>query len=335
MSPVPSRFIRCLALPALFCLAACAVSTPASTVPERPGLATPPSEKPDITKTAIVTALEAAQRSRGGGEPAMWRYGDDNTTVYLFASLPMSDTGLEWRSPTINTAIESADQLIFETDTLSASAEAKRQRIINDKGLFRDGRLLSDVLTDPVKVRLRSAAARLEIPYAALESFKPWLVARQMNITAAQASGLQSGSDIERALIEEGRSKSKSISYLGDVSDRLNALGDLPLASQIDRLTVTTIATELTPNPQTVLQSEWLDGDVTGLTLLAANPLFHGGNETYERVVARQNRAYATKLKALLDEPETVFVVLSAASILGPDGVIAHLQADGIAVSRP
>ncbi|MEM6411721.1 MAG: TraB/GumN family protein [Pseudomonadota bacterium] len=316
-------------------LAGCTTAATTGSIPELPGLATPPSQKPDATEAAISAAISLAERTQGTGQPAMWRYGDEDTTVHVFGVPSFFDPGSDWRTPDFDTALSTADTLVFEADTLSASAEAKIQRAINDRGLFTDGRLLSDVLSDTVEARLRSATARLEIPYAAAESFKPWMVAGLLDMTAAQTGGFQPTADLEQLIIEENSDEPKAIIYLSEANTQPDTLGNLTLDSQIDRLTVAAISAEMAPAFHTAVNGEWTDGDVAGLLALTTTPLIQGGNATYEALIVTQNEIWARKLTGLLDEPGTKLVVLNTSYLLGPSGLIARIEASAIDVTGP
>ncbi|MEO1408122.1 MAG: TraB/GumN family protein, partial [Pseudomonadota bacterium] len=123
------RIIGCLASFAMTAISACTTAPPpASAAASIPALATPPSQKPDATEAAIGAALTLAERSRGPGQVAIWSYADEDTTVYLFGTLPFFDANANWRGPAFDRALSIADKVVFEANTLSATAEAQIQR---------------------------------------------------------------------------------------------------------------------------------------------------------------------------------------------------------------
>ncbi|MEO1475227.1 MAG: TraB/GumN family protein [Pseudomonadota bacterium] len=318
-------------------VSACA-SQPATTTSSAiyvPSLATPPSEDPDAAQATLTTALDAAATTRGPGEPALWRIVDSDTTIHLFGTFgPLPPNG-EWRSQSFDDAFTASDTIIFETDTLSAASQAAYERLTAKEGLFTDGRLLSTVIDDALKMRLRRATANVEIPYAALESFKPWLAARLIQITLAQSSGFGDPADTEQLLTNEGEIGGKTFVYLDTTDDQLGAVSDLALEDQVDLLAIAAISAEVGPDLLANQFTEWADGDLAGLQAIAANPFMLGGTAAYQAQIVDRSRAWLPKIKMLLQEPGTKFVAVGIEHLIGPANLIALLEAEGVEVTGP
>jgi uncharacterized protein YbaP (TraB family) len=56
--------------------------------------------------------------------------------------------------------------------------------------------------------------------------------------------------------------------------------------------------------------------------------------QMYQRLLVARNRNWMPKLEALFNRPGRAFVVVGAAHLVGPDGLIALLQAKGYRVEQ-
>ena len=56
--------------------------------------------------------------------------------------------------------------------------------------------------------------------------------------------------------------------------------------------------------------------------------------QMYERLLVERNRNWLPKLEALFSRPGRAFVVVGAAHLVGPDGLIALLKAKGYQVEQ-
>jgi uncharacterized protein YbaP (TraB family) len=54
----------------------------------------------------------------------------------------------------------------------------------------------------------------------------------------------------------------------------------------------------------------------------------------YQRLLVERNRAWLTKIEALFDRQGRAFVVVGAAHLVGPDGLLAMLTAKGFTVQQ-
>ena len=54
----------------------------------------------------------------------------------------------------------------------------------------------------------------------------------------------------------------------------------------------------------------------------------------YDRLLVARNRAWMPKIEALFSRPRHAFVVVGAAHLVGPDGLVAMLKAKGYQVTQ-
>ena len=286
---------------------------------------------------AIMQAsIERAESTSGPGSPALWTLKDEDTTIHMFGTVHILRPETEWRSPEFEAAFAAADRLVMEADTTSEEGQAKMVALIPKYGFFSGGETLNDVLDDETEEPVLEAALQtFGIPLAGMQPMKPWLVGLQMSVLQMQASGFDPESGVEQILSAEATAAGKSLGYLETAEDQLKVLAGAEMDDQVDGLLFAAQSLEFTPKMLDSLVSEWADGDVAGLGQIVAEPEALGGQEAYEALFVQRNKNWVPQIKAMLDEPGTVFVAVGSGHFAGPDSVITMLRNDGLEIAGP
>jgi len=309
-------------------------ATPAAVVAETTAATETPSTE-DVL--AIMQAsIERAESTRGPGSPALWTLKDEDTTIHMFGTVHILRPETEWRSPAFEAAFAAADKLVLEADAISPEAQQVMAGLIPKYGLFTDGETLNDVLDDEAEEPVVEAALQtFGIPLAGMQPMKPWLVGLQMSVLQMQAAGFDPESGIEQILSAEAGRAGKSFGYLETAEDQLKVLAGAEMEDQVNGLVFASQSLEFVPTMLDSLVSEWADGDVAGLGQIVAEPEAMGGQEAYEALLVERNKKWVPQIKAMLDEPGTVFVAVGSAHFAGPDSVITMLRNDGLEIAGP
>ncbi|WP_084399912.1 TraB/GumN family protein [Henriciella aquimarina] len=281
------------------------------------------------------TALEEARETEGPGHPALWEMSDEDTTVYLFGTVHILRPDVEWRTPDFNAAFESADTLVLELDMESEEGQKAVARDFMQRGLYGDGRTLSNELNDSDLSVITSALEPLGVPIAALDPMEPWMVAVNLSVMQLQQDGFDPNSGIERVLIAEAQEDGKSFDFLETAEVQANIFDTLPEPTQKTFLYETALLLDESSEMLDQVVDEWADGDVEGLGVLVANPDTGGGEGMYDALFVERNENWVPKIEALLDEPGTFFVAVGAGHLAGPDSVITMLREEGHEIEGP
>lgn len=290
------------------------------------------SANKDELLTLMKDSMIKAKATKGLGQPAMWSYSDADTKVYLYGTVHLLKPDTIWRSPDFESALAEADTLILEADVISPGSGVILQNLIREYGVFSDDQTLSSVLDDETKAAVTAALKANNIPIAAVETMKPWLVSLQLNITQILSAGYNPQSGVETMLIADAKQKDKNISFLESAETQIKALGGASIEDQIQGLIATMSTSEIGTEFLDVLVSEWADGDVIGIAAMMANPAVFGSENAYDDLLKTRNKNWVPGLKALLDAPGTKFVAVGAGHLTGPDSVIKMLKQDGVAI---
>jgi uncharacterized protein YbaP (TraB family) len=309
------RFGRLAVMAAALALAACN-KTPA---PEAPPAA---PAQPAASAPAPAT-----------GRPALWRIGDEDTTVYLFGTVHVLPPDLNWRTKPVEDALNSAKAVYFETDV--NPNQIQLLDVVKRLGMYGPSEKLSEHLTLEQRKAVADASAKLSVPMIALDTMKPWLAAMTLSEQMISNAGYDPNSGVERTLLPMATAAGKDIRKLETVEEQLLVFADLPEKVQIDYLVSGIDEIEKEPTLLGDLVSAWSKGDVEKLDKIMIEDDLEDTPEVYQALLVNRNRNWAVKLDDLVKtEPGVFFVAVGAGHLTGKDSVLGMLTAKGYKVER-
>ncbi len=285
---------------------------------------------PTLALLAVACVLLLLGSARAA--PALWRFGDEDSTVYLFGTIHILRPETRWRDAQLEAVLEKADHFVFELaeDRIDPLAV---QKLILDKGFLSGGRTLTGLLPAPLRDRLVHTADRLGLPLSALERMRPWYAALQITIAAARQMGLKVENGVDRAIAAYAKARGVSIDGLETIDEQIDLFAGMPVEDEVAFLESALAEAARDRDLLIALETAWAEGRVRDLAALLDREL-----ERHPRLIARlltaRNRRWLTRIAELLSRPGVHFVAVGSAHLGGPDNLIGMLRAQGITVER-
>ena len=277
-------------------------------------------------------AIDVAKSTKGDGDPAMWRLADNDTTVYLFGTVHVLPSDVEWSTAKFTEALSASDTLFLEVDSMSPSAQAQMQQLVAAYGVLDEGQTLSSLLSDKENEIVTNAAASVGLPMGAIQQFKPWMVGLQLQVMQLMKNGYNVESGLEYILTNEANANNMTIRFLETPEDQISRIAIGSLEEQAEGLVFTAETFDMGANVVDTLVAEWADGDVAGLGAIVGDPTVFGSAKLYESLLIERNQNWIPQIVAMLDEPGTKFVAVGAGHLAGPDSVVSMLEDEGYKV---
>jgi uncharacterized protein YbaP (TraB family) len=290
--------------------------------------ATAPSAAP-TTPAPVAAPAPAAAAAR----PALWRIGDEDTTVYLFGTVHVLPPELSWRTRPVEDALNASKAVYFETDVNpnQIALAQMAQRL----GMYAPPEKLSDHLTPEQRAAVAKASAKLSAPMAIIDTMKPWLAAMTLSEQTIANAGYDPNSGVERTLLPMATAAGKDIRKLETVEEQLLVFADLPEKVQIDYLISGIDEIDKEPTLLGDLVSAWSKGNVEKLDKIMIEDDLEDTPEVYQALLVNRNKNWTVKLDALVkSEPGVFFVAVGAGHLAGKDSVLGMLTAKGYKVER-
>lgn len=262
-------------------------------------------------------------------DPALWVVKDADTTIYLFGSIHILKPGLGWFDDGVKTAFDGADQLVLE---LVEPPAAEAQALFGKLAMDQQGKSLRSKMNDADRAVYDAAMGKLGIPSAAFDPFEPWAAAITMSLLAAQKSGFDPNSGVERQLTAAAKVSNKPIDGLETMAFQLGVFDSLPEAEQIAFLVETAKMIDDIGSTTDKMVAMWASAETEGLGRLMNEGLTC--RTLYDALLTKRNANWAQWISAQMKKPGVTFMAVGAGHLAGPTSVQALLPAYGLTATR-
>ncbi len=264
-------------------------------------------------------------------DPAMWKVADEDSEILLFGSVHVLREDTQWRTDALEAAIAAADEVYYETP-MTAEAQAASQQIIPQYGLNPPGQTLSSMLTEEQNAQLARVAAQFGFPAQNLEPLRPWLAGVSIAMLGVQQAGYNPMAGVEMtlaAVTEDERER-----YFETFEDQFGFFAGLSPEVELHFLTSSLDQIENDPDMLDRMVAAWAAGDIESLNTIFHDGMLEAGPEVYDVLLVQRNQHWVDEIQTMLDGSGNTLIVVGAGHLVGPDGVPALLEAEGISVER-
>ncbi|GHA95065.1 hypothetical protein GCM10009069_17580 [Algimonas arctica] len=265
--------------------------------------------------------------------PAIWRVRDEDSTLYLFGTVHLLPTGLNWQRDDMRDVFAQSGTVFFETDHTGA-AGLRAQALATQIGLRRDGRRLTETLDNYQSKLLEAVANNGQLDLAALDSMQPWLASEFLTLSAANAAGLSADISPDEALKSRAARAGKNVIYFETPEDQVRQIAELPEAVQLELLTETMERFDEMDDMLAAIARDWAIGDVEALEAALVAPLEGAPDGYVKAVLLDRNDVWADRLERFMQGSGTGFVAIGTAHFLGEGSLIDALEARDYDVAR-
>ena len=282
-------------------------------------------------EAAPLTIEEATQ---GASNVAIWKTGDQDTTVYLMGTIHILKPGLEWESDTFKAAWDEADTAYFEADVISPEAQQAAAPVVMSEAIYTDGTQFADLFSAEEAERINEGLAPYGTTVSSLNNMRPWFVSIQIAQLALSKAGGDPAAGIEMILGQRAVIEGKDLAYFETMTDQINMI-----ASIDDEVWATAIVEGIDEleNVEAYfaeLIGLWYHGKADEL----ADTLLESWDETPSlktTLLDDRNKAWADELDRAIKEDEgVIFVAVGAGHLAGENSVQDYLEGLGHEIER-
>lgn len=287
-----------------------------------------------LAASAMAGAAAAKEKSPPPPAPALWKISDADSEIYLFAAAPFLPAGEAWRSRVVAAAIDRSETIVFEAPSADPAARAAAGKIFQDAGRYTGGKTLSAALGDEGAAGLGAVTAALGAETAQFDALKPWAAFVVLSAELDRIRGADPAAGVEMGVLLEAIGRQRPVRFLDSIGGALSVLTDMPEKDQRALLGFLLADWPRQDAEAAASFASWRAGDADALALQTQAPLMEAAPAAYGRLIAERADLLEERIAALLEKPEEAFVCLSAALIVGADGVAAGLAERGFTVER-
>ena len=268
-------------------------------------------------------------------EPALWHISDGDSDIYLLGTVHILPSGMDWQTPEIEMAFESADTVWFEAPVNDPASAIPMALLIQEVGVNPPSRPLSTQVSPQAWAALSEFAPGIGLPVARLEPLRPWLAAVTLAAAYVQSRGYNPQSGVEAQLWPLANQRGKKLEYFETLEQQLRFFADLPMDVEVGFFEQTVMEFKDASALLEALVSAWESGDLELIDQLVNGEMRRVSPDVYDVVIAQRNRNWVGQIQTLLAGSGSHFVALGAGHMAGAEGVIERLRAAGVQVSGP
>lgn len=267
-----------------------------------------------------------------------WQVTSGRVTVYLVGSIHFADKSFYPLRREIESAFSRSNNLVVELDINNIDAD-DYNRLMLQKGFYKDGTTIKDVISDTTWLKLQQRLNQLNINYETVQHYRPGVLVLTLASIQATQLGFDPQLGIDAHFLQQAMRQEKNVIALETLEQQFNLFlmipdGDLVLQESLYSL-------DESESVMTEMVRFWKQGDEAGMNRLlfedAVNdyPAFA---EVYETLLYQRNREMALKIDAMLKQQApgktSYFVVVGSGHLIGDKGIVDALREKGYIVRR-
>jgi uncharacterized protein len=280
----------------------------------------------------IALVLQSAAPQAQTARNFIWKVTSQGGALYLVGSVHLLTRDYYPLSPALEAAYKDASLLVEEADMGELEAPASQFKLLS-RGLLPANQSLDSVLSPATYQIVTRRVGELGIPIEPLKRFKPWMLALTLVQLEWQKAGFDGSLGLDRHFYDRAKTDGKAVQGLETIDFQVSLFDGMTMEDQ-DKLLADSLKDVDAERANVVkLVDAWKIGDATGMERLMLEDM-KDEPVMYERLLVNRNRSWLPKLDALLTRPGRAFVVVGAAHLIGPDGLLALFRAKGYKVEQ-
>ncbi len=281
-----------------------------------------------LSGLVMLAAASLALPASAAVAPFLYRVHGPGVDHYLLGSVHLlPEDGSRWPEA-INDAYEAAEAVVFEADIGALDSPQTGVALLaaakSDKGVKGE-------IDAASYARLGRKLAGDSLPTTLCDTYKPWFCALTIEIAEYKRAGFSGEHGLDRQIYDAAKTDGKAVQGLETLQQQIALFTEMPAPLSREFLTAELADGDGLESPLAVYRA-WKNNDVEAVAGSAADmkKRFPG---VYARLLGDRNRAWLPALRRAFDGSSPQLVVVGAAHLVGPDGLVTQLRARGYKIT--
>jgi len=285
-----------------------------------------------FTAVVVVLLVAAGPAAQTRGHSFLWKIQSGANVMYLAGSVHALTADAYPLNPVYQRAFDASTSLVEEIDLAEADPLSGGLGLLA-KGMYQDGRTFSSVVSKEtaalVAERLKGTPLGLEL----IQPMKPWMVMLMLEALGAQSAGLDPELGLDKHFYNLATSAGKQVVGLETAEYQINRFDKMSEAMQEQLLRSELAEVETEKTSLRALLAAWQTGDAATIEKMLLMS-FTENPAAYNSLITERNRNWMPQLETCLKRSSPCFVVVGAAHIVGPQGLLAMLKQRGYRIEQ-
>ena len=262
----------------------------------------------------------------------LWKVQSGTGMLYLAGSVHALTPDMYPLDPVFQKAFDASGALVEEINLADADSLSALP-LLMAKGMYRDGRTFDQVVSKDTAAMVAERLKMMPGSMERIKPLKPWVITLLLTGLQLQQAGLDASLGLDKHFFDKATASNKEVIGLETAAAQLDLFDKMPDAVQEQMLRSTLKDLNSGDAELKSIVTSWKRGDTTGIerTLLGGFTDLPGA---YKALLVDRNRNWLPQLEACLTRPKPCFVVVGAAHLVGPDGLLALLTKKGYRIDQ-
>jgi uncharacterized protein YbaP (TraB family) len=285
-----------------------------------------------VAPAIAITLLVLAPLQAAPPRNFIWKATGKQGALYLVGSVHLLTKDFYPLSTALDAAYKDSDLLVEEVDIGDMEDPGSQFQMLS-RGMLPSEQSLDRLVSPATFAAVRKRFEDIGMPIEPIKRFKPWLAALTLMAMEWQKAGLDASLGLDKHFYDRAKADGKSVEGLETVEYQVSRFDEMSAELQ-DRLLAETLkGLDTEQANMTKLIASWRDGDAPAVERIVLKDL-QQEPQLYQRLLVERNKNWLPKLEAQFARRGRAFVVVGAAHLVGPDGLIAMLKGKGYTVEQ-
>ena|ERR1051326_4063762 len=282
---------------------------------------------------AAAVAAVAAFTVSAAGHSFLWKVSGKGGTVYLVGSVHLLPKDFYPLNPPLEAAYKDSDLLVEEVDLAEMMAPEMQLSLLT-RGQLPSGESLDKILSPATLEALKKRLDSLGALAQPLMRLRPWLLALMVDSLEWQKQGFDPNFGLDKHFYDQAKEDTKAVKGLETVNDQISMFESMSLPQQDHLLAETLKDIDTEQANMAKMIAAWRIGDAPAVEKIVLADITKE-SDLYQRLLVNRNKAWMPKIEELFARRRPALVVVGAAHLVGPDGLLAMLKARGYTIEQP
>ena len=265
-------------------------------------------------------------------DSSVWRVTSGSNSLYLGGTVHLLRPTDYPLPQEYEQAYADSDELYFETDIASMNDLAVQAQMLQQL-TYTDGRSLATVLNEEAYQALSEYTSGVGLPLNLLESFKPGMIVSTLQVLEFQKLGF-TPQGVDAYFNSRAMGEAKAIGALETIQEQIGFLAAMGEGNESEFILLSLGDLEQTQEVMEDMIRAWRNGDSAALEDLFVDEMRQQSPELYDSLLKQRNLRWMPQIEAMLDDNDTEFVLVGAAHLIGPEGLVTLLRQAGYQVTQ-
>jgi uncharacterized protein YbaP (TraB family) len=285
-----------------------------------------------VVVAALSFCTTSAAQTPATGKSFLWKVHAGSKVLYLAGSVHALGADSYPLSAAYENAFTAAGTLVEEIN-LAEAEQLSAAPMLLAKGLYTDGRTFESAVGKDTATMVETRLKNTGIPMEMIRTMKPWMVMLLITAFEAQKAGLDAALGLDKYFFDKARAAGKPVLALETAESQIDRFDKMPESLQEQMLRSTLSELDVQSNSVAAMIGAWRSGNAAALEKMALSS-FDGYRGAYTSLIVERNNNWVPQIEACMAKSQPCFVVVGAAHLIGPDGLLTLLRKKGYRIEQ-